>query len=239
MESWYQRIFLKALRRLKLKARSRALLVACSLFSYAHVSIAEDITDYDEEEDNRTVLDAVISPDLKRRKIKEDKIDSENIEVGFFAGVMSIEDFGSNNVYGAKLAFHISEDFFLEAAYGSSDASESSAEFLGNFVLLTPAERELIYYNISFGVNIFPGEVYLGKNYAFNTSYYVIAGVGNTEFASDEYFTYNFGGGFRIFPTDWLSFHVDFRNHLFTHNIFSQDKSVQNLESSLGLSIYF
>ena len=226
MESRFQRVFLN---------RIAILLIGLSAGLISPEGFAQT-TDDDEE---KTVLDAVINPDLKRRKIKEDKIDSENIEVGFFGGVMSIEDFGTNNVFGGRVAFHLSEDMFLEANYGVTEASESSAEFLGNFVLLTPEERELIYYNLSFGINLFPGEIYIGKNYAFNTAYYVIAGVGNTSFADDEFFTYNFGGGFRLFVTDWLALRIDFRNHLFTHTIFSQEKSIQNLESHLGLSIYF
>ncbi len=228
MESWFQRIFLNRLSILFLLFGAAGLL--------SPISFAQS---YNDDEEQKTVLDAVISPDLKRRKIKEDKIDSENIEVGFFAGAMSIEDFGTNNVFGGRVAYHISEDMFLEGAYGVTEASESSAEFLGNFVLLTEEERELVYYNLSFGINLFPGEVYIGKNYAFNTAYYVIAGVGNTSFANDEFFTYNFGGGFRLFVTDWLALRIDFRNHLFTHTIFAQEKSIQNLESHMGLSIYF
>ena len=46
----------------------------------------------------------VIKPDLERRTITEADIDSEDFEAGVFVGVMSIEDFGSNVVYGARLA---------------------------------------------------------------------------------------------------------------------------------------
>ena len=40
----------------------------------------------------------VIEPDVARRDIKVAKIDSENFEVGFSAGELSIEDFGVNSV---------------------------------------------------------------------------------------------------------------------------------------------
>ena len=56
----------------------------------------------------------MISPELERRTITEADIDSEDFEVGAFVGVMSIEDFGSNVVYGARGAYHITEDFFVE-----------------------------------------------------------------------------------------------------------------------------
>ena len=195
--------------------------------------------DYDKAEEERTILDAVISPDLERREITEDKIDSENIEIGVYGGVLGVEDFGSNNVFGVRVSFHISEDWFIEANYATSETSESSAEFLGNFALLTDDERDLTYYNASLGINLFPGEVFVGKNRSFNTNYYVIGGVGNTEFANDEFLTYSFGGGFKLFATDWIALQIDFRNYLFTHSIFGQDKSIQNLESSLGISFFF
>ncbi len=214
MESWLQRIVLASL------------LAAGAPFALAQT-------------DDDTALDAIIDPGLERRVIREDRIDSENFEAGFFAGVMNVEDFGSNNVYGARLAYHISEDFFLEGLYGQTETSETSYETLsGSTQLLTDSQRKLKYYNLSLGITILPGEVFVGKM-AFNTNYYIIAGAGNTEFAEDEYFTYNFGGGFRFFATDWLALRVDVRNHVFSHSLLGEEKEIQNLETHLGATIYF
>ena len=220
MESWFQRIFLTA--------------------SLLAVSVTGAFAQEDEDGEEQTVLDAVINPDIERRQIDEDEIDTENFEIGFFAGVMSVEDFGSNDVYGLRIGYHITEDFFLEAAVGSTLTSETSFEILsGGSNLLTDDERDLNYFNMSLGINLLPGEVFIGKKWAFNTNYYLIAGAGNTLFAGNEYFTYNFGGGFRLFATDWLAFRVDFRNHVFTHNILGADKTIQNLEAHIGMSLYF
>lgn len=217
----------------------RLLLTAGILLAAASPCWAQDDEDNDAINED-TVLDAVISPDLERREIDEDEIDTEDFEFGFYAGVMSVEDFGSNNVYGFRMAYHITEDFFMEAAVGGTETSKTSFETLsGGSDLLTEDQRELLYYNMSLGVNLLPGEIYIGKNHAFNTNYYVIFGAGNTLFADDEYFTYNFGGGFRLFATDWLALRVDFRNHLFTHNLLGEDKSIQNLEAHAGLSLFF
>lgn len=223
MESWIQRIFLAVL----LAAMTPALWAQ----------------DQDQNQDRPrtgdTALDAVIDPGLERRRIREDRIDSENFEAGFFAGIMNVEDFGSNNVYGARLAYHLTEDFFLEALYGQTETSATSYETLsGSAQLLSDSQRKLSYYNVSLGINILPGEVFIGTM-AFNTNYYIIAGAGNTRFADDEYFTYNFGGGFRFFATDWLALRVDFRNHLFSHSLLGEEKDIQNLESHLGATIYF
>ncbi len=222
MESRIQRIFL-----------TRLLCTAC-LTLWASLSFAQVGSNPEE----KTVLDAVIEPDLDRRTIRESKIDSENFELGFYSGVMSVEDFGSNNVFGGRFAYHMSEDWFLEGIAGITETGESTAESLFN-INVVGNDRKLNYYNISLGVNLFPGEIYLGKNYAFNSNVFLILGAGNTEFGGDEFFTYNFGGGFRMFITDWLAYRLDFRNHIFTHNILGEEKSIQNLETHMGLSFYF
>ncbi|VUD53451.1 hypothetical protein TDB9533_01837 [Thalassocella blandensis] len=223
MESWIQRIFLIG-----------SLVGTVTLAS----NICQAQEDEGEFDDEKTILDAIIEPDLERRTVEEDQIDTENFEVGFYSGVMSFEDFGSNNVFGYRLAYHISEDWFLEGAYGITELGETSAESLFNLDLLGD-EREAKYYNMSLGVNLFPGEIFLGEKYAFNTDVYLILGAGSTEFADDEFFTYNFGGGFRLYATDWLAFRLDFRHHIFTHNILGNDKSIQNLEADVGLSLFF
>lgn len=189
-------------------------------------------------EEERTILDDVISPDIERRDIDEDKIDSEILEIGIYGGVLSFEDFGSNDVYGARIALHITEDVFIESNIGFSTLQKTSYETLsGDIILLTDEERELTYYNLSLGVNLFPGEVYLGK-WAFNSNLYLIGGAGNTNFASNEYFTYQFGAGFRLYATDWLALNMDFRNHVLTHEIFGEEKEIQNLEATIGLTLF-
>ena len=182
----------------------------------------------------------VISPELERRSITEADIDSEDFEVGAFVGVMSIEDFGSNVVYGARGAYHITEDFFAEAAIGRTRADETSFETLsGGAQILTDSQRKLTYYNISLGYNILPGEAFIGKGHAFNSALYLIAGVGNTEFADDSHFTVNVGAGYRFLVNDGVALHVDFRDHIFDSDLLGKDKTTHNLEGTAGISFFF
>lgn len=179
----------------------------------------------------------IIQPEIERRDIKVPKIDHENFEIGAFAGILSIEDFGSNPVYGVRAAYHIAEDLFVEAAVGRTEAGLTSAEALGPFTLLE--NRDYTYYNISFGYNFLPGEIFLGKDYAFNSSLYVIGGVGSTRFNSEDNFTFNFGVGARILPTDWLAVHLDVRDHVFATDLLGKDKATNNLEGHLGFTFFF
>ena len=182
----------------------------------------------------------VISPELERRTISEADIDSEDFEVAAFVGVMSIEDFGSNVVYGARGAYHITEDFFAEAAIGRTEAGETSFETLsGGAQILTDSQRELTYYNLSLGYNILPGEAFIGNGHAFNSALYLIAGVGNTEFADDSHFTINVGAGYRFLVNDWVALHVDFRDHIFDSDLLGKDKTTHNLEGTASISFFF
>ncbi len=136
----------------------------------------------------------VIDPEVARREIKEPAIDSEDFEVGAFVGIMSIEDFESDIVYGAKIAYHVTEGFFVEATVGRTEAGLTSFERLsGGAPILSDSDRQLTFYNLNLGYNILPGEVFFGEGRAYNTNLYVIGGLGSTRFAGDDRFTVNFG----------------------------------------------
>lgn len=182
----------------------------------------------------------VIKPGIERRTITEADIDSEDFEVGPFVGVMSIEDFGSNVVYGLRATYHTTEDLFFEAAAGTTEAGKTSYETLsGGPQLLTPSQRNLYYYNISLGYNILPGEGFIGSRYAFNSALYLIAGAGNTEFADDSHFTFNVGAGYRMLLNDWIAVHLDLKDHIFESDLLGTSKYTHNLEGTVGLTVFF
>lgn len=186
------------------------------------------------------VIAQIVTPDLQRRVVSEDDIDSQDFEVGAFFGVLNVEDFGSNAVVGATLAYHISEDFFMEAAYGQSTLGETSFEILsGSAPLLTDEQRDLTYYNLSVGYNIFPGEVFISNDWAFNSSFYIIAGAGNTDFADESHMTYNFGAGYRLVADDWLALRVDVRDYIWDHDLFGENVVTNNLALQIGATVFF
>jgi outer membrane beta-barrel protein len=183
---------------------------------------------------------AIIEPEVERRKIRQTRIDTEDFEVGAYVGILSIEDFESNVVYGARLAYHLTEDFFLEGTVGRTRAGRTSYENLsGSADLLTDSERDYTYYALSAGWNALPGEIFLGKNRAYPTAFYLVAGIGSTRFAGDDRFTVNGGFGYRILPADWIAVHFDVRDHVYDIDLLGEKKIVNNLEAHLGLSIFF
>jgi outer membrane beta-barrel protein len=182
----------------------------------------------------------VIEPEVERREVKEPAIDREDFEVGAFVGIMSIEDFGSNVSYGVRLAYHITEGFFVEGAVGQSRGGLTSFEVLsGGATLISDSERDLTYYNLSLGYNILPGEVFIGEGRAYNTNLYLIAGLGSTTFAGDDRFTVNVGAGYRFLLNDSVALHLDVRDHLFDIDLLGEEKTAHNLEAHLGVTVFF
>ena len=182
----------------------------------------------------------VIDPEVARREIKEPAIDREDFEIGAYVGIMSIEDFGSNVSYGARLAYHITEGFFVEATVGQSEGGLTSFEVLsGGARLITDSQRTMTYYNLNLGYNILPGEVFLGEGRAYNTNLYLIAGLGSTRFAGDDRFSVNVGAGYRFLLSDAVALHLDFRDHLFDIDLLGEEKTAHNLEGHLGFTVFF
>jgi outer membrane beta-barrel protein len=182
----------------------------------------------------------IIDPQVERREIKRAQIDTEDFEIGAYYGILSIEDFESHAVFGGRLAYHLTEDFFIEATLGQSRAGRTSYEKLsGTAEILTDDERDYTYYALSLGWNVLPGEVFIGKNRAYNTAFYVVAGIGSTNFAGDDRFTVNGGFGYRVLPTDWLAVHFDVRDNVYDIDLLGEKKIVNNLEAHLGLSVFF
>jgi outer membrane beta-barrel protein len=182
----------------------------------------------------------VIEPQVERRQVQAPGIDNENFEAGGYVGIISIEDFGTSSVIGARFAYHISEDLFLEGSYGMAEGGLTSYEITsGGARILTDDEREYSYYALNIGWNALPGEIFIGKNRAYNSAFYLTVGVGGTEFAGDNRFTLNGGLGYRILITDWVAVHFDFRDYLFDIDILGEKKVAHNLEGSLGITAFF
>jgi outer membrane beta-barrel protein len=182
----------------------------------------------------------LIEPEINRREFDEAGIDANDFEIMLLAGFLSIEDFGVNSLLAVKLNYYVNEDIFIQFAIGESKGSETSFETLsGGAPLLTPAERELSYYSINIGYNLLPGEAFISDSTAYNTTFYLSAGVGNTEFAGDDRHTLNYGVGYRFLLNDFININTDFRNNLFDMDVFGENKGTNNLEFTVGVGFVF
>jgi outer membrane beta-barrel protein len=179
----------------------------------------------------------VIEPNVERRDVTAGAIDTENFEVTGFIGIMSVEDFETNAVYGARLAYHINESLFAEAAIGQTKVGESSLEKFVNEKFFD--DRNLTYYDISLGWNVLPGESFLGQKRAYNSMFYLIGGLGSTDFADDSNFTVNFGFGFKLFPNDSIAIRLEARDYLFDTDVNAEEKTLHGMQGTLNVSWFF
>ena len=226
-----------------MESRFRVLFLAVAIVGLPGCAATKNLFGFGQEEappPSAEALGQVIDPQVERREVREPAIDREDFEIGGYVGIMAIEDFGSNVSYGVRLAYHITEGFFVEGTVGQSEGGLTSFEVLsGGARLLTDDERVMTYYNLNLGYNILPGEVFIGEGRAYNTNLYLIAGLGSTRFAGDDRFTVNVGAGYRFLLTDSVALHLDFRDHMFDIDLLGEEKTAHNLEAHLGVTVFF
>jgi outer membrane beta-barrel protein len=181
----------------------------------------------------------VIEPEVARRQIKVPRIKSSNFELGLDYGMLGIEDFGTHPLYGVTAAYHITEDFFFQGEAGRSTAGYTSFEKLSNINLLTGSERRFTYYDLSLGYNFLPGEAFIGRGRAMTSAFYILGGIGSTDFAGDTKFTVNFGAGYRVVPVDWLAVHVTVQDRVFQSSLLGSTKLTNNIEARIGTTVFF
>ena len=214
----------------------RTLLLLVTGFAASGCSTLRDAPPVDEPVQGP--VPAVIDPALERRDIVRPEIDTEDWEVGAFAGALSVEDFGAEAVYGLRLAYHATEDIYLEGRYAASSIRDTSFRRIGAPIFDTEKE-DLTAYDLSIGVMVLPGEVFLGTRWARTSGVYMNFGVGRVEFADRDSISYAFGFGLKVLPTDWLSLRLEARDNIFESDLLGENEWKHNFEINLGFGAYF
>ena len=200
-----------------------AFILSFSLHSHAGL--------FDETEDD------IIQPDVINSEINVAQLDTELFEIGAYVGFIAIEDFGSEPLLGLTANFHATEDLFIQTNYAFANVSRSTLEKVQDAEFFS--DRKYTSYDFLVGWNALPGEVFITSNWTFNSVFYLIAGVGNTELADDKYFTFTWGTGYRIILAEGFSFHVDYKDHMFDTDLLGQSKTTHNIEISSGINYFF
>lgn len=181
----------------------------------------------------------LIEPQIERVEFDESLIDSYDIELALYGGYLAIQDFDTSFVTGIKIGYHVSEDFFVQGSLGRSETGETSFERLsGGAPLLSDSEREVEYYLVSLGFNLFPGEAFFTDSTTFNTVFYISGGVGNTTFAGDDRYTIAYAVGHRTIFADGFSLDFEMRDLIFEMDIFGSKDSTNNLEFTISLNLF-
>jgi outer membrane beta-barrel protein len=71
------------------------------------------------------------------------------------------------------------------------------------------------------------------------SAFYLIGGIGGTDFAGDQKFTVNFGAGYRVLPSDWLAVHITVQDRVFQSDLLGTTKLTNNIEMRVGTTVFF
>jgi outer membrane beta-barrel protein len=182
--------------------------------------------------------DQVIQPEIDRRRVTVPRIPTRDFEWSIYLGQYNAEAFGVKPVYGTRIGYHLSEDYFVEFSIAKSTIADTNFRTSG-IPVFTEEFMDLYYYNMSFGVNLFPGELFLGRGRAWGTSLYLAGGIGLTSFDTFDRITLTIAGGLRILPTKRMSLRIELREHLYESDLLGENRYMRNLELTGGISIYF
>jgi len=183
--------------------------------------------------------DQVVVPQVERREISVPHFPSNDFELGLFAGTYATQNFGSSAVAGLRLGYHITEDVFVEAAYGQTKVSDANFRQVLPGGVFADSKETLSYYNLAAGYNVLPGEVFFGSKVAKASAFYIIGGIGSTNFVDQKRQTFNVGFGARLLFSDRFAVQADVRDHIFSLDLLGKRQSTQNPEVTLGVTLFF
>jgi outer membrane beta-barrel protein len=183
--------------------------------------------------------DAVVEPQVDRRDVKLPKFPSSDFEIGLFGGIYSTQNFGSSVAAGGRLTYHITEDFFVEGAAGTTKVSDEAFRRILPGGIFTGNTEKLVYSNFNVGMNLFPGEVFFWSNYAMPSQFFVLVGGGTTRFNGQRMSTADLGVGYKVYVKDWFAVRVDMRDNIYTLDLLGKSDRTHNVELNAGLSFLF
>lgn len=183
--------------------------------------------------------DQAIVPQVDRRDIKLPKFPNNDFEIGLYGGVYSTQNFGSSVAGGLRLGYHITEDFFVEGSVGTTKVSDEAFRRILPGGIFTGDTEKLVYSNLNIGMNVLPGEVFLGGSHAMPSQVFILAGGGTTRFNGQRMQTIDFGVGVKVYVKDWFALRVDMRDNIYTLDLLGKRDRTQNVELNAGLSFLF
>ncbi len=182
----------------------------------------------------------VIEPETPKERATTAALDTEHFEVGMHVGLLSVQDFNTNPVYGLSLRYYFNEKVFIEGSTGTSETKQNNIEAIDqqNFI----PDRDFTYTSVGAGYRILQGRAFWGKKRKYNAGLYLQAGVETVDFAENKETGLVFTLSHKTVLTDWLTINLDFKDHIFSRTIeqVSDDSELtHNTEISVGLSTIF
>ena len=213
-----------------------SLTLALALAAAAPAALAADAKPADAKAQQD---DQVIVPQVERRDLGLPHYPSNDFEFGLYLGGMNVQNFGTSATAGARLGYHLTEDWFVEATYGQVKISDEAFRRILPGGVLNRVYERLQTYDLSVGYNVIQGEAFFGTKTAKLYDAYVTGGIGNTVFDGQRMQTWVYGFGSELFFNDRFAVRVDARNHLYHLDLLGERKLNQSYELTAGVSVLF
>ena len=182
----------------------------------------------------------IVEPEVVRQQVKVPKIRKSNFEITAAGGLLNVEQFGTYPTLNLRGTYHIKENFFAEASVGVSKLrSTSFVDANGATQPFTSAQRRVYDYSLDLGYDVLPGEAFFGRKKSFSTAVYVVAGAGSLHYGGESFLGANAGVGYRVLLSDRMVAHLDVRDFITQRSLTGTKHLTNNVESTLGFSVFF
>jgi len=180
----------------------------------------------------------LIQPEVQRPEVTVPEINTDDLELGIVFGVINIEQFDNNLIAGLRFSYHITEDAFIELGVTAATVSDERYRRFG-LPIFGSEEEQLLRYDVSAAYTFLPGEVFVSEDWVMRSTFFAIGGLGATDFAGEEQFTFNIGLGVRVLPGEDFAVRVEMRDYLFESDLLGENELTHNLELVGGMSYLF
>jgi outer membrane beta-barrel protein len=193
-------------------------------------------------EDTAVCLDEEVKADLdaKRRKrsVKERLVQKTNRHELMLRGGDYVSDmFDATWVVGAAYAFHLTEDFAVEASGSWTRlTTESGSELERTFKLLENRERRALLFATNLVFSPLHAKLQAGSTIVhFDVS--VTAGAGVVDSVLSSGVAANAGVGFAFFVGQATTIRLDLRDYIHRQQLLQDKQLVNDLAATLGVGV--
>ena len=161
-------------------------------------------------------------------------------EISGMGGVYAADLLSASYLLQGAYAFHVSEDFALEASFSYTRAES-------DLVRIVEQDTSFTALRLDTPVYIYMGHLLWSLGYGklrwFNGSisrfdFFFAIGGGVTDNQTAEGLTLSAGLGFKMFFGDWFALRLDVRDHVMSQELLGISEVVNNLAATLGFSIF-
>jgi outer membrane beta-barrel protein len=161
-------------------------------------------------------------------------------EISGMAGVYAADLLSASYLLQGAYAFHVSEDFALEASFAYTRAES-------DLVRIVEQDTSFTALRLDTPVYIYQGHLLWSLGYGklrwFNGSIsrfdlFAAIGAGVTDNQTAEGLTLSAGLGLKMFFGDWFALRLDIRDQVLSQELLGISEVVNNLAATLGFSVF-